>query len=784
MPQEADRQQNLIKNGGPHLPADTASSIREVQQDLLACMAQTYFETDLNGRLTRFNDYVCRFHGRTRDELRSMSYRDFIPTDQAKVVAEAFQRVFQTGIPSPILEYEVVRKDGSMVTAQTVVALRRDASGTPVGFCGISRDITASKQTQRALHDSEESHRAILEASPYSIAIMRCSDWTYVLVNQVFCQRTGYSKDEVIGRTSSELNLYKNPKDRERFFETFHRDGQVDRLEITFQSKDGRPLENLVAARPIRFKGEDCILSISTNISDIKNTQRALQESEASYRTILQAAPYSITISRMSDGRYLEVNEAFCQRAGYRSDEVIGRTVMELNLYENPTDLKRFLKVFHEQQRVDNMEIRHRTRNGTITTSLVSARPIQYKGEACILFITSNIDALKETQRALEESEARFRAVFETAADPIFLNDLQTGRFIDVNQAACRHLGYDKAEFASISIADISDPPCACPVTHSCHRPTGSKPRFFETTHVRKDGSRAVVEVSSQVMVHKGKKTLLSIARDVTRRKKAEQELARYHENLEQMVAERTRELEAAQGELVKREKLAVLGQLTATVSHELRNPLGVIRSSNFYLQRRMKTEDEKAKKHFQRIEDQITLCEAIVADLLEYTRGRQASIVKKEITPWLEQVVEQVEEQEGIPIDLELAAALPPVPHDPEKMRRVLINLLLNAVQAVKSRSEAADNTASTYEPRIGVKSSMRDGQLVIDVSDNGIGMDEETQRRAFEPLFTTRARGTGIGLANVKKIIEEHDGRITMESRPGQGTKISLLLPYASGH
>jgi len=784
MPQEPDRQQNLAENGDPHMPADTASSMQEVQQDLLACMAQTYFETDLNGRLTRFNDYVCRFHGRTSDELRSMSYRDFIPTDQATVVAEAFQRVFQTGLPSPILEYDVVRKDGSVVTAQTVVALRRDASGTPIGFCGISRDATASKQTQRALHDSEESHRAILEAAPYSIAIMRRSDWTYFLVNQVFCQRTGYSKEEAIGRTSSELNLYKNPRDRERFIETFHRDGQVDRLEITFQSKEGRPLENLVAARPMRFKGEDCILSISTNISDIKNAQRALQESEASYRTILQAAPYSITILRMSDGRYVEVNEAFCHRLGYRPEESIGRTANELNLFVNSADLKRLMEVFGKQGRVDNMEIAFRTRNGTITTSLVSARPIQYKGEACILFITSNIDALKETQRALEESEARFRAVFETAADPIFLNDLQTGRFIDVNQAACRHLGYDKADFLDISIADISDPPCAYPVTDSCQRPAGGNPMFFETLHVRRDGSKAIVEVSSQVMVHKGKKTLLSIARDVTRRKTAEQELARYRENLEKMVVERTRELETAQNELVKREKLAVLGQLTATVSHELRNPLGVIRSSNFYLQRRLKTEDEKAKKHFQRIEDQITMCEAIVADLLEYTRGRQASIVKQEISPWLEQVVEQVEEQEGIPIHLEVTRALPPVPHDPEKMRRVLINLLLNAVQAVNSRKEATVTKDLTYEPRICVKTSMRDGQLVIDVSDNGIGMDVETRRRAFEPLFTTRARGTGIGLANVKKIIEEHDGRIMLESEPGQGTRISLLLPHASGH
>ena len=252
------------------------------------------------------------------------------------------------------------------------------------------------------------------------------------------------------------------------------------------------------------------------------------------------------------------------------------------------------------------------------------------------------------------------------------------------------------------------------------------------------------------------------------------------YENLEQMVEDRTAQLKAAQDELVKKEKLAVLGQLTATVSHELRNPLGVIRTSNYYLESKIKGQDEKLDKHIRRIEEQVSLCDIIVADLLEYTRGRDIVMTKGDMSAWLTEAVEQVAEHEKITISIKIKKKLPPVLYDREKMRRVIINILTNSIQAVKAKSDTtAEKGGKPFTPRISLEARTNGGNLDIIISDNGIGMDKETREQAFEPLFTTRTRGTGLGLAIVKKIIEEHNGVITLESRQGKGTSVILTLP-----
>lgn len=138
---------------------------------------------------------------------------------------------------------------------------------------------------------------------------------------------------------------------------------------------------------------------------------------------------------------------------------------------------------------------------------------------------------------------------------------------------------------------------------------------------------------------------------DITGRKRTEKELSKHRDHLEELVKERTKELEAAQEELLKREKIAVLGKVTATVSHELRKPLGTIRSSNFYLQRKFKQKDDKILKHLNRIDEQVEGCNSIVEDLLEYTRGRHVHAVESDIGPWLEELLDQLMEPEPITI-------------------------------------------------------------------------------------------------------------------------------------
>jgi signal transduction histidine kinase len=268
-------------------------------------------------------------------------------------------------------------------------------------------------------------------------------------------------------------------------------------------------------------------------------------------------------------------------------------------------------------------------------------------------------------------------------------------------------------------------------------------------------------------------------ARFIADRRRAEEELSKHRDHLEELVRDRTKELEAAQEQLVKRERLSVLGQLTATVSHELRNPLGVIRSSAFYLHERIKDGDQKIQKHLDRIEMQVDICDEIVGELLEYTRGSSSEMIEGEITPWLEKQLAEARGTVGIQLTSVFSNDLPKVFFDGGKMSRVITNLLDNAVHAVRDMTRKAEEEKREYEPKIWVRTARAEGGVVIQVEDNGIGMDEETVRRASEPLFTTKARGTGLGLSIVKKIVEEHDGTLSLESELHGGTKVTLWMP-----
>ena len=262
---------------------------------------------------------------------------------------------------------------------------------------------------------------------------------------------------------------------------------------------------------------------------------------------------------------------------------------------------------------------------------------------------------------------------------------------------------------------------------------------------------------------------------DITERKTAEEELRRYQNELEELVRERTGELEAAQRELVQQEKLSVLGRLTATVSHELRNPLGVIRSSIFYLQKKLHTPDEKTGKHLRRIEEQISICDSIVDELLEFTRGRQSEMLPGDLGKLLHDIEPLVSVPDGVQLVWQAGTDLPCVGLDHDKMQRVFINLVQNAIQAVAARSDKD----SAFRPRISVSAETVDEEVCVRVRDNGIGMDAETVHRAFEPLFTTRARGTGLGLSIVQKIVQEHNGTVELQSTPEGGTTVTVRLP-----
>jgi signal transduction histidine kinase len=255
-------------------------------------------------------------------------------------------------------------------------------------------------------------------------------------------------------------------------------------------------------------------------------------------------------------------------------------------------------------------------------------------------------------------------------------------------------------------------------------------------------------------------------------------EVQSHHRALEQQVAERTaaleeamEELERAQDEVVRTARLATLGQLAGGVGHELRNPLGVMTNAVFVLETIVANPDPMVRDYLGILKTQIALSEKIVADLLDFARIKPASRAPVSLFAVVSQQIGRLGALGKTRVEYDFPDALPPADVDGVQIGQVVLNLVSNAVQAMG-------------EPGGVVSCRGRhdgNGTLTLDVSDTGPGMPDDVARRLFEPLFTTKARGLGLGLAVSRMLAENNGGRLTFVSRFGIGTTFTLAVPAA---
>jgi signal transduction histidine kinase len=253
-------------------------------------------------------------------------------------------------------------------------------------------------------------------------------------------------------------------------------------------------------------------------------------------------------------------------------------------------------------------------------------------------------------------------------------------------------------------------------------------------------------------------------------------ELMRYRERLSEQVEERTRELKDAQVELVRRERLAVLGQLTATVAHEIRNPLGTVRASIFSLEKALENNNlDRVGQAIQLAERNIVRCDDIINDLLDFTRRREPRPEPTVIDSWLENVLNERPLPENIICIKELTSGLE-IPVDRERLLRAFLNILDNAVDALGEK-DAPGN-------RLTVSADVAAERLEIRVTDTGPGIPAANLDKIFEPLFSTKPFGFGLGLPVVKNIMTEHGGGVDIDSTMGRGTAVTLWLPIINNY
>ena len=242
-------------------------------------------------------------------------------------------------------------------------------------------------------------------------------------------------------------------------------------------------------------------------------------------------------------------------------------------------------------------------------------------------------------------------------------------------------------------------------------------------------------------------------------------------------ISERKRaeaELRKAQDDLVRQERLAVLGKLSATVSHELRNPLGTIRTSMITITDNTEGRGLDVEGAIERIVRNIKRCNDIIGELLDYTRDTAPNREPTDVDEWLGGVLDEQDTPTGLSIERDLASGIEAT-FDRDRMRRAVINVYDNACQAVQENGDGADK-------EVVIATKVNGKRVEIQVTDSGPGIPDDELGKIFEPLYSTRSFGVGLGLPVVQKIVEEHGGGIDIASPIGRGTRVTLWLPLAA--
>ena len=379
-------------------------------------------------------------------------------------------------------------------------------------------------------------------------------------------------------------------------------------------------------------------------------------------------------------------------------------------------------------------------------------------------------------QNHLRESEQYNRMLFEQSPMGLALCRMN-GELVDINPAYARIIGRTIEETLTLSYWDITPESYAADEQHQLeHLHNTGRYGPYEKQYIHKDGHRVPVRLHGSIQVKGGEGFILSSIEDITEQKWAETELAKYREHLEELVSERTRKLQAAQGELVRKERLATLGQLTATVSHELRNPLGAMRPSLYIIEKNSDKRNERIQKAIERLDRSIDRCDRIVDELLDFTRITELNRRSVRIDEWLESVIDEQDIPGDIHVEKNLSLKDVELTIDTDRLRRAVINVVENACHAMLEEQHTLNIVKGS---RLGIKTGGNDRRIEIAITDTGSGIPGDVQEKIFEPLFSTKSFGVGLGLPAVKQIMDQHGGGVDIETEAGQGSEITLWLP-----
>lgn len=660
-------------------------------------------------------------------------------------------------------EREIVARTGRITNYGYVLK----NSGDEVLLASISMAFRLH-DAHRALRDSEEKYSKAFHVSPDAVNINRMSDGVYFAVNEGFTEITGYTHGDVIGRSSmsGDLNIWVNDADRKRLVDGLERDGEVVGLEAPFRCKNGTIITGLMSARTLTIDGERCILSITRDITDRKNAERALYVSHAALKSLVDSLPEA-TVALDEHDLVRVWNPAAERIFGWTAKEIIGKPYPLVPIERADEFLDSKGKLLAGERLVERETVRKR-KNGKVVDVRMSTAliPDAEGGPPLKLAMFTDITSWKKDQMQLRQ----LSRVVEQSASSIVITDLE-GNIVYVNPKFTQLTGYTLEE-------SIGKNPR---ILKSGATPSEDYRRLWETIksggewrgefHNRKKNgdlyweSALISPIKDQagVVTH-----YLALKEEITERKELERRIR-------------------------SMEKMESLGTLAGGIAHDFNNILGIILGHVSLLEIR-RNENSAFEQSVRAINSAIQRGAGLVRQILTFARKSEVHPESVDVNKSILDLSRMIQETfpRTIEIILDLGDRLPIISMDVTQLHQALLNLCINARDAMmephEGRSTGGKLTLRTLVVDGAVLSS-REGAdpslqyVEISVADEGTGMTDATVERIFEPFFTTKelGRGTGLGLSLVYGVVKTHGGFVDVDSRLGVGTVFRLYFPVS---
>lgn len=600
------------------------------------------------------------------------------------------------------------------------------------------------KREEVSLRDSEERYRLMFESNPLPMWVYDLENLRFLAVNDAAVQHYGYSRSEFLEMTITDI---RPPEDVPALLDNIaHIEEGVGRAGIwRHRKKDGTPIDVEITSHALTFSGRRAELVLANDVTERMRPQEALEAAEAKFRSLVEQSLVGIYI--IQGDHFAYVNPKLAQIFGYEPKELVSsKRVLDLVSPENRSlvaeNIRKRLEGNVEGIQYSFVGLRA---DGSRIDVEVHGNKMEYNGKPAIIGSLLDITERKRAEDALRKSEARFRTLFEAAADAIVLADAQ-GNILDVNPATEVLVGQKRPDLQGKNLQRFLYPEDVDRATEYLRSCLDGRPVVepFDVAIRTSSGARRLLAVRSQVVREKNARPYVEmIIRDVTDQREM-------------------------QRRLMESERLASMGQMAAYIAHEINTPLANISLLAASIQRR--ETDQEILDKLEKINVQRRHAASIIADLLGFSKQRQIEVARADLRGVILAALDQVEpyRRPGVHLVVDLGEDPAPATIDPIQMQGVFVNLLKNALEATTSGS-------------VTIRIRGQGRAHVIDVSDTGPGIPVDVLPRLFQPFFTTKrnAGGTGLGLALSQNVVNAHGGDIHVSSVVGKGSTFSVVLP-----